>query len=118
MSEPEVVVECDLDDPPEKVWRALTEPELVEAWLTEGEPGVACDVIEADPGRAVRYAWRDGGVPSEVSFEISETADGGTRLKVAHSVVTEPVLMAFPRRTRASARLARRPMEMRLRWAA
>ncbi len=28
-----ITVECDLDAPPEKVWRALTEPELLSAWL-------------------------------------------------------------------------------------
>jgi ATP-dependent Clp protease, protease subunit len=28
-----VVVECDLPDPPEKVWRALTEAHLLAAWL-------------------------------------------------------------------------------------
>ena len=29
----DIVVECTLDAPPEKVWRALTEPDLVAAWL-------------------------------------------------------------------------------------
>jgi len=29
-----LVFECDFDEPPEKVWRALTEPRLLEAWLT------------------------------------------------------------------------------------
>lgn len=29
-----LVFECDFDEPPEKVWRALTEPQLLEAWLT------------------------------------------------------------------------------------
>ena len=29
----EVVVECELDASPEKVWRALTVPELVAEWL-------------------------------------------------------------------------------------
>jgi uncharacterized protein YndB with AHSA1/START domain len=28
-----IVVECDLPEPPEKVWRALTVPELLAAWL-------------------------------------------------------------------------------------
>ncbi|HEV2271682.1 MAG TPA: SRPBCC domain-containing protein [Steroidobacteraceae bacterium] len=28
-----LVFECDIDEPPEKVWRALTEPRLLEAWL-------------------------------------------------------------------------------------
>lgn len=29
----DIVVECDLPDPPEKVWRALTVPELLALWL-------------------------------------------------------------------------------------
>ena len=29
-----LVFECDLEETPEKVWRALTEPALLEAWLT------------------------------------------------------------------------------------
>lgn len=29
-----LVFECDFEEPPEKVWRALTEPRLLEAWLT------------------------------------------------------------------------------------
>ena len=32
-----LVFECDFDEPPEKVWRALTEPRLLEKWLTAGE---------------------------------------------------------------------------------
>jgi uncharacterized protein YndB with AHSA1/START domain len=118
-SEDAIVVEVDLEDPPEKVWRALTEPDLRDAWLLQGDESLGCDLIEADPERSVRYNWRDGGVDSEVSFEISKTADGGTRLRVAHSAVTAPVLMIFPRRTRPIRASARRPaIEMRLKWAA
>lgn len=29
-----LMFECDLEEPPEKVWRALTEPALLAAWLT------------------------------------------------------------------------------------
>ena len=32
-----LVFECDFDEPPEKVWRALTEPRLLESWLATGE---------------------------------------------------------------------------------
>ena len=28
-----IITECDLDEKPEKVWRALTEPDLVQSWL-------------------------------------------------------------------------------------
>ena len=96
----EVVVECDLPDAPEKVWRALTEPALLEAWLLDGAPDVSCEVLEAEPERSVRYGWRDGGpVDSEVSFQITRTGDGGTHLRLVHSAV-------------------RPATEMRLRWAA
>jgi uncharacterized protein YndB with AHSA1/START domain len=33
-----LVFECDFDEPPAKVWRALTEPELLEAWLKTDDP--------------------------------------------------------------------------------
>lgn len=32
-----LVFECDFDEPQEKVWRALTEPQLLEAWLTTSD---------------------------------------------------------------------------------
>ena len=32
-----LVFECDFDEPPEKVWRALTEPRLLDKWLTGDE---------------------------------------------------------------------------------
>ena len=82
-----VVVECDLPDPPEKVWRALTEPELVAAWLLPGDPqSVDCKVIESKPYRLLRYAWSDGGdVDSVVTFELHRTAEQGTRLRVVHT---------------------------------
>ncbi|MGK9168788.1 SRPBCC domain-containing protein [Inquilinus limosus] len=76
-----VTVDCALDHPPEKVWRALTEPDLLGAWLlpndarTElgpaevgrrftlrGGPGaekpIDCEVLAAEPPRLLRYSWR------------------------------------------------------------
>jgi uncharacterized protein YndB with AHSA1/START domain len=99
-----VVVDCDLDQPPEKVWRALTQPELMAAWLAQGdirpevghrfelkpEAGpVECEVLKADPGRELRLAWRerdeDGEmVESEVTFVLTPTINGGTRLRLVH----------------------------------
>ena len=29
-----LVFECDFEEPPEKVWRALTDPALLAAWLS------------------------------------------------------------------------------------
>lgn len=99
-----VIVDCDLDAPPEKVWRALTQPELMAAWLAEAdikpEVGhrfeltseigpVECEVLTADPKRELRLSWRerdeDGElVDSEVSFVLTPTIDGGTRLRLVH----------------------------------
>ncbi|CCV07089.1 Activator of Hsp90 ATPase 1 family protein (fragment) [Mesorhizobium metallidurans STM 2683] len=66
--------ECELPDPPEKVWRALTEPRLLAAWLMPNdiEPEIGsrfafagpdaridCEILEAEPGRLLRYSWRE-----------------------------------------------------------
>jgi uncharacterized protein YndB with AHSA1/START domain len=99
-----VIVDCDLDEPPEKVWRALTVPELMAAWLAEGDiraevghrfamqPAtgpVECEVLEADPRNRLRLAWRerdeDGElIDSEVTFVLTPTITGGTRLRLVH----------------------------------
>jgi uncharacterized protein YndB with AHSA1/START domain len=115
----DIVVECELPDPPEKVWRALTEPALIDAWLVQGDPAIECEVIEAEPETSVRYRWRDGGgVASEVRIEIAPSADG-THFRLVHSAVEVLVLLAFPRRMRASKPSGRRMvMRTELKWAA
>jgi uncharacterized protein YndB with AHSA1/START domain len=47
--------------PPEAVYRAHTEPELVQKWLL-GPPGWSMPVCisEARPGGKIRYEWTDG----------------------------------------------------------
>lgn len=46
-----LVFECDVDEPPEKVWRALTEPLLLAAWLEAGDcPGTEPRGEAATPG--------------------------------------------------------------------
>lgn len=47
--------------PPEAVYRAHTEPALVQRWMTgpEGWTMPVC-VSEARPGGAIRYEWTDG----------------------------------------------------------
>ena len=99
-----VIVDCDLDDPPEKVWRALTTPELLAAWLAEGdiraevghrfalnpETGpVECEVLEADPRNRLKISWHErdeAGEPieSEVTIDLTPTINGGTRLRLVH----------------------------------
>lgn len=106
-----LVFECDFEEPPEKVWRALTEPQLLEAWLTadasaqtDGRDG--CDpsvrpvgagdykIVTAEPHRLLRYRCRDreraadggGGeeVHSIVTIELAPGPTGGTHLRLTH----------------------------------
>jgi len=103
-----VVVECDLPEPPEKVWRALTEPELMAEWLapkegaTDERAPIECEVIEAQPHRLVRYSWRDAGefgdadaLDSIVTFELARTAAGGTHLRIIHTAFEQTPALAM-----------------------
>lgn len=86
-----IITECDLAEEPGKVWRALTEPALVASWLVPDD--VDCQVMEATPERLLRCSWRsrsderDGmgdRLDTVVTFELSETEQGGTHLRIVH----------------------------------
>jgi len=94
-----VVTECDLAEAPEKVWKALTTPELLEKWLPEAN---GCEVLTSEPNRLLRYRWRageedrdesGGRLDSVVTFELTDTPSGGTHLRIDHRVlIAAPVL--------------------------
>jgi uncharacterized protein YndB with AHSA1/START domain len=88
-----VVTECELPDAPEKVWRALTVPELLAAWLPDA---VDCEILASEPDRLLRYRWRGSEFDSVVTFELTGTATGGTHLRVDHRVLAD----VLPFRTR------------------
>jgi uncharacterized protein YndB with AHSA1/START domain len=101
-----VVTECDLPEAPEKVWKALTAPELLAAWLPEA---VDCEILAAEPDRLLCYRWRAGtddkdavGRPldSVVTFELTGTASGGTHLRVDHRAVAVAAVIPFKLRQR------------------
>lgn len=96
--------------PPEKLWRALTTPELMARWLMPNdfrpEAGhtftfraapvertgfsgeVACEVLEVERPRVLRISWADAADPAAMPTEVSWTleAEGrGTRLFLEHS---------------------------------
>lgn len=90
----DVTVECSLDAPPEKVWRALTAPELVTNWLGAGAEhdkdatSPLYEIVEAEPFSHVRYRWRDrdaNEADSFVTFELQPRQDGGTWFRLVHA---------------------------------
>lgn len=95
----------DLPHPPEKVWRALTDPALLAEWLlpvvdlrlepgaeftfrTQPYPGwdgtVQCRFVEIDPLRTLRYTWTVPFLDTVVTFTLTPT-EAGTRLSVVQS---------------------------------
>ncbi|ESX00419.1 ATPase [Mesorhizobium sp. LSJC268A00] len=110
--------ECDLPDAPEKVWRALTVPELLAEWMMPNdikpetgsrfafagpEKPIECEVLDAEPGRLLRYSWRERSgdadreeLESIVTFTLARTVSGGTHLRIVHDgfVLTPAVAMA------------------------
>jgi uncharacterized protein YndB with AHSA1/START domain len=97
--------ELDLKHSPEKVWRALTTPELMAEWLlpvigfklepgaaftlkTQAYPGwdgtVNCRMLEIEPKRKISYTWTVPFLDTVVSFELNPTATG-TRLSIVQS---------------------------------
>ena len=104
-----LALEFDLQHSPEKVWRALTEPELLEQWLlpvigfklepdaaftfkTQAYPGwdgtVTCRFIEIEPQRKLSYHWTVPFLDTVVTFTLTPM-DAGTRLSIVQSGFTE-----------------------------
>jgi uncharacterized protein YndB with AHSA1/START domain len=68
-----VVVEREFSHPPEKLWRALTQLQLIEEWLMKNDfrPAVGhkfnlrgewggvldCEVLAIEPNRSLSYTW-------------------------------------------------------------
>ena len=98
-----VVLERDIAHAPEKLWRALTQPHLMEEWLMKndfqptvghrfnlrGEWGgvLDCEVLSLEPPRSLSYAWNFKhedpayDLTSVVTFTLTPTASG-TRLRM------------------------------------
>ena len=83
-----IELEYDIDEPPQKVWRAITIPEFRDVWL----PKDALADPEANsltPGEEVSYRMRENAPPfleSVVTFQISPNTTGGTRLRIIHEL--------------------------------
>lgn len=101
-----VVVEREFPWPPEKLWRALTEPHLIAEWLMQNDfaamvghhfslrgdwGGVLdCEVLTVEPNRVLAYTWNHAhenaafNLQSVVTFTLTPTA-AGTHLRVEQS---------------------------------
>ncbi len=93
-----VVVEREFSHPPEKLWRALTQPHLIEEWLMKNDfkPAVGhhfnlrgdwggvldCEVLAIEPHKELSYTWNfkhdDAAfnLTSVVTFTLTPTPTG------------------------------------------
>jgi len=103
-----VVVEREIAHPPEKLWRALTQPHLIAEWLMQNDfsaevghdfqfraaylPNGAldCKVLAVEPNKTLSYSWGSTSgnpafdVKSVVTFTLTPTP-GGTHLRMEQS---------------------------------
>ena len=88
-----VVVEREIPYPPEKIWRALTQPRLIEEWLMKNDfelvadhkfnlrgdwGSVDCQVLKIQPMRTLSYSWEAHGLESIVTWTLTPTGTGTT----------------------------------------
>ena len=101
-----VIVEREIPHPPEKLWRALTQPHLIAEWLMKNDfkPVVGhrfnlsgdwggvldCEVLAVEPNRSLSYTWNfpheDAAynLTSVVTFTLTPSGTG-THLRMEQS---------------------------------
>ena len=86
----DLVFEYELDAPPEKVWRAISIPAFRDKWLPQ-QALVSAEPLSSVPGEEIRFRMREDEPPfleSVVTFQVEPNADGGTRLRIVHGLVS------------------------------
>jgi uncharacterized protein YndB with AHSA1/START domain len=91
-----VIVEREIPHPPEKIWRALTQPHLIAEWLMQNDfksavghrfrlsadwGAVDCEVLTLEPNRTLSYSWAAHGLESVVTWTLTPAA-AGTHLRM------------------------------------
>jgi uncharacterized protein YndB with AHSA1/START domain len=91
-----VIVERELAYPPEKIWRALTQPQLIAEWLMQNDfqpvmghgfqlrgdwGSVDCKVTAIEPNTVLAYTWEAMGLESTVTWTLTP-AGAGTHLRM------------------------------------
>lgn len=94
-----IVIEREIPYSPEKIWRALTQPHLIEEWLMKNgfKPvvghrfslradwgAVDCRVLQIEPNRTLSYTWDSNDLRSVVTWTLTPTSTG-TRLRMEQS---------------------------------
>jgi uncharacterized protein YndB with AHSA1/START domain len=94
-----VVVEREIPYPPEKIWRALTHPHLIEGWLMKNDfkpvvdhrfnlradwGTVDCQVLTVEPNKTLSYTWGAYDLKSIVIWTLTPTSKG-THLRMEQS---------------------------------
>ena len=94
-----VVIEREIHYPPEKIWRALTQPHLIEEWLMKNDfkpvadhrfnlradwGAVDCQVLAVEPNKTLSYTWAAYGLESVVTWTLTPTSTG-THLRMEQS---------------------------------
>ncbi|MGB7917413.1 MAG: SRPBCC domain-containing protein [Rhodomicrobium sp.] len=94
-----VVVDREVPFPPEKVWRRLTQPQLIEKWLMKNDfkpvvdhaftlranwGAVDCKVLAVEPNKTLSYTWAAYGLESIVTWTLTP-ASAGTHLRMEQS---------------------------------
>jgi uncharacterized protein YndB with AHSA1/START domain len=94
-----VIVEQEIPYPPVKIWRALTQPHLIEEWLMKNDFQPVVDhrfnfradwgavdsrVMSVEPNKILSYTWAAFGLESVVTWTLTPTS-AGTRLRMEHS---------------------------------
>ncbi|MEC9405291.1 MAG: SRPBCC domain-containing protein [Pseudomonadota bacterium] len=101
-----VVVEREIPFPAEKIWRALTQPHLIEEWLMKNafQPVVGhrfdlsadwgmvdCEVQSIEPHKALAYSWNTKDLRSTVTWTLTPT-ENGTLLRMEQIGFTQEQL--------------------------
>ncbi|THD55240.1 MAG: SRPBCC domain-containing protein [Bradyrhizobium sp.] len=94
-----VIVEREIAFPPEKIWRALTQPQLIAEWLMQNDfkpvvdhrfslsadwGAVDCQVQTVEPNKTLSYTWAAMGLESVVTWTLTPTS-AGTHLRMEQS---------------------------------
>jgi uncharacterized protein YndB with AHSA1/START domain len=103
-----VVMEREVAFPPEKIWRALTQPHLIAEWLMKNDflpakdhrftlrgdwGSVDCKVLAVEPHKVLSYTWDAMGLESIVTWTLTPTSAWVIWSKCWDGTIEAPALL-------------------------